>query len=150
MEFIDDSKRSRKCIFCEKPKEKDDRKNLILYRGKSCFVIMNRFPYSNGHLLIAPYRHVVNVEDLDKEESDELMELVKRCMAVLKKNSKPDGINVGMNVGKAAGAGFEHVHVHVLPRFFGDTNFMPALAEVRVIPQHLTRTFDQLKKNFRY
>lgn len=137
------------CIFCEKPKEQRDKDNLILYRGETCFIIMNKFPYNNGHLMVAPYRHLVNMEELSQEEMGELFKLVKKSVMILKKTLKPEGFNIGMNVGRVAGAGFNHFHVHVVPRWFGDTSFMPILAESKVVSQHLSETFDQLVREFK-
>jgi ATP adenylyltransferase len=137
------------CIFCEKPGEglEEDRKNLILYRGKECFVILNKYPYNNGHLLITPYRHVPDISFLNEDELLELMLLSQKLLKTMKKAMKPDGFNMGINQGKVAGAGIEaHVHLHIVPRWDGDTNFMPVVNSARVIPQHLTDTYDILKE----
>lgn len=134
------------CIFCVFPSQNDDRKNRILYRGEHAFVIMNAFPYSNGHLLVVPYCHISDLSELTDEQSLELMQLVKKSICVLKEAFRPDGINVGVNQGTAAGAGIaDHVHLHIVPRWNGDTNFMPVFADVKVIPEALETTYDKLK-----
>ena len=140
--------RQEGCIFCNKPKENRDRENFILYRGKKVFIILNIFPYNNGHIMISPYRHITNVEDLNADECAELFDLVKRSVVALKTSMKPTGFNIGMNVGKSSGAGFEHLHMQVVPRWAGDTNYMPVLAEVKVISEHLEQTYDKLLKAF--
>lgn len=137
------------CIFCDFPRQDEDRKNRILHRGSHAFVIMNAFPYSNGHLLVAPYRHLADVTDLTAEENLEIMQLVQKCCAALREVCRPDGFNVGANIGAAAGAGIaDHVHMHVVPRWVGDTNFMPVFADVKVIPEALETTYDKLKVAF--
>lgn len=137
------------CIFCVFPKEDKDRDRRILARGKSAYVIMNTFPYSNGHLLIVPYRHVGELTDLNDEESLEVMQLVQTSLKVLSEVCGPEGFNVGVNQGTAAGAGIaEHVHMHIVPRWNGDTNYMPVLADVKVIPEALETTYDKLKPIF--
>ncbi len=138
-----------KCFLCERPKEKDDEKNLIVFRGKKCFVILNRYPYNSGHLMIAPYRHILNIEELEDEESEELFYILKKTIIALKEAFRPEGFNVGTNLGEAAGAGEEHLHFHVLPRWIGDTNFMPTLADVKVLPEHLKTTYEKLSKSFK-
>ena len=138
------------CILCDKPKEKKDRANLILHRGKHGFVIMNLYPYNNGHLMVCPYEHVNNLEALSDEVLKNLMQLTKKSLSVLRKSFQPEGANVGLNLGKAAGAGIEdHLHFHVLPRWVGDTNFMTSVAEIRVIPEDLEETYKQLKPHFK-
>ena len=148
MEYILKEKKEG-CIFCEKPKENQDEKNYILYRGKFCFVILNAFPYNNGHLMIAPYDHIKNIEELKSETLIELMSLCQRSITVLKERMNPQGFNIGINMGKFAGAGIlEHVHLHIVPRWEGDTNFMPVISDTRVIPQYLSETYDLLKTGF--
>ena len=135
------------CIFCDFPKENKDEERLILYRGKSCFVIMNNYPYNPGHLMIAPYRHVASVEELNDEEALEMMKLSQKMVEVIKKAMNPDGFNLGINLGKVAGAGIEdHIHLHIVPRWNGDTNFMPVLADVKVIPEAIEDSYKKLKK----
>ena len=137
------------CIFCSKPKEHQDRKNHILFRGKHVFVMLNIYPYNNGHLLISPYLHAGSLSELNRAVLADLMETVKKSTAVLGAAVFPDGFNIGMNLGKAAGAGIEnHLHVHIVPRWAGDTNYMPVLSETRVIPEHLDATYDALLPHF--
>jgi ATP adenylyltransferase len=145
MEYILDNSRPSGCVFCIKPNEDDDRGNLILYRGKKTFVIMNRYPYNNGHLLIIPYSHVADMEDLASDEICEMTMEMQRSIGILKKAMNPNGFNVGMNLGKAAGSGIDdHIHLHIVPRWNGDTNFMPVLSDVRVMPEHLDDTYMKL------
>ncbi len=133
------------CIFCEKPKERRDEENLILYRGRTCFIIMNRFPYNNGHVMIAPYRHVKYLHELSDEELEECMDVVKMMERCLIDVMSPHGFNFGANIGKDAGAGFEHLHFHIVPRWRGDTNYMPVIGEVKVLPEHLNVTYRKLR-----
>ncbi len=133
------------CIFCKKPKENRDRENYILYRGKKNFVILNSYPYNPGHLMVAPYRHIANLEELTEEELLEHFQLVSRSIALVKKVFHPSGFNIGINLGKVAGAGIEdHVHTHIVPRWEGDTNFLPVISETRVIPEALAETYARL------
>lgn len=137
------------CVFCVFPARQNDRENRILHRGEHAFVIMNAFPYSNGHLLIAPYRHTADLAELTDEENLDMMRLVRKSIRVLREAFRPDGINVGVNQGTAAGAGIaDHVHMHIVPRWNGDTNFMPVFADVKVIPEALEVTYDKLKPIF--
>ncbi len=137
------------CIFCDFL-EQDvarDRDNLILWRGERAFLVLNKYPYNNGHLMAVPYRHVDSLESLQPEEQADLMAMTALAIRALRRAMQPDGFNVGYNIGKVAGAGVkDHVHCHIVPRWNGDTNYMPVLAEVRVIPQALSDTFDQLKQ----
>jgi ATP adenylyltransferase len=134
------------CIFCTKPAAGDDRANLIVHRGERCFVMLNLFPYTNGHLMVAPYEHVGAIGELDPETAAEMMELAKRSIAALEERYEPHGYNVGFNQGRVAGAGVEHhIHMHVVPRWGGDTNFMPVLADTRVMPQTLEQTYEALE-----
>ena len=146
MEYILDDSRGGGCIFCDYAKEEEDRKNLILSRGEKSFVIMNRYPYANGHLMITPYAHLSDVSLLSDGEMLELSSEIKRSVGILKKAMFPDGFNIGMNVGKAAGAGIDdHLHMHIVPRWNGDTNFMPVLSDTRVMPEALDETYRKLK-----
>ena len=148
MEYILSEKKNG-CIFCEKSQEQEDKKNYILFRDTLGFVMMNIFPYNNGHLMITPYRHAASLEDLSSEELTQIMILVKKSLSSLKKTIKADGYNVGMNIGSIAGAGIaDHMHIHIVPRWYGDTNFMPILAETKVLPQHLDTTFEILQPFF--
>ena len=137
------------CIFCVDSETRQDRERLILWRGSDAFVIMNKFPYSNGHLMIAPYRHSADYGALNDAEALDMHRLTVLCRDVLTRCFAPQGFNIGMNWGHVAGAGVEeHLHLHIVPRWAGDTNFMPVFADVRVIPQHLEQTRDLLKSHF--
>ena len=137
------------CILCDKPRQNSDTLNHILYRGDKNFVIMNSYPYNPGHLLIAPYRHIANLEELTNKELHEHSEIVSQSIKVLKEVFKPAGFNIGANIGKVAGAGIDdHFHTHIVPRWQGDTNFMPVISEVRVVPEALTETYEKLKGKF--
>ena len=143
------SEKDSGCFLCKAGSEKRDEENLVVFRGEHCFVIMNRYPYNNGHLLIAPYRHVGSITDLNEEESSEIMKLIKLSVEALRKEYRPDGFNVGLNLGKAAGAGLEsHLHFHVVPRWVGDTNFMPVFSDTKVIPEDLRESWRRLKSRF--
>ncbi len=145
MEYILSPKEDS-CIFCTPLQQRDDRRNLILHRGKESFIILNRYPYTNGHLMVAPYRHIGLLEELSAEEVKDLMINIQLSIRVLKGAMSPHGFNIGANVGKVAGAGVEsHVHFHIVPRWEGDTNYMPVLASTRVIPEHLQQTYDRLR-----
>jgi len=129
------------CVFCRKVAEHDDDANLIVARRELCFITMNLYPYNNGHLMVVPYRHVASIEELSAEELLDLMATVNLAVAALRNSMSPGGFNIGINLGKAAGAGIDtHVHVHVVPRWAGDTNFMPVVADVRVVPENLVDT----------
>ncbi|MHB1413886.1 MAG: HIT family protein [Chloroflexota bacterium] len=133
------------CIFCTRVRQNRDRENLILYRGERAFIILNLYPYNNGHLMVVPYTHCPNIDQLDAATLAEMMVLVKRSVEALRQAMSPDGFNIGVNIGRAAGAGVEnHVHMHVVPRWVGDTNFMPAIGETRLIPEELATTYDRL------
>jgi len=137
------------CILCDKPKEKKDKENYILYRGKKNFIMLNAYPYNPGHLLIAPYRHIAGLENLTEEERNEHFALVSHSIVVLKEVFNPAGFNMGANLGRVAGAGIDdHFHSHIVPRWQGDNNYVPVLADVRVIPQALADTYDSLAGKF--
>lgn len=143
------SDRAEGCVFCRKLAEDNDRENLILYRGSFSCVVMNLYPYNTGHLMVIPKQHTASLEELPGEVVTEVMRLVQESLKVLRKQLHPDGFNVGANVGKAAGAGIdEHVHVHIVPRWEGDTSFMPVFSETRVMPEMLSDTYDRLKISF--
>jgi ATP adenylyltransferase len=136
------------CVFCAKITAPDESEH-VLYRGRFAYVTLNRYPYNNGHLMILPYAHVASLEDLDPPTLTELMLLTNRGLAVLRKAYQPDGFNIGVNLGQAAGAGIaEHVHIHVVPRWNADTNFMPIVGETRVIPETLDQTYARLRPLF--
>ncbi len=135
------------CFLCEAPAAGDDRARLILHRSRRVYVILNSFPYNSGHLMVAPLRHVARPEDLDPDERLDLMDTLALVTRVLETALHPEGFNVGLNLGRAAGAGIEeHLHVHVVPRWVGDTNFMPVLADVKVVPEHLAATYERLRE----
>ncbi len=137
------------CVFCLFGEQRDDEANRVLCRGGRAFVVMDAFPYSNGHLLVAPYRHVAGIADLDDDELLEIMKLARKSCSALESTCRPDGFNIGFNIGTAAGAGIaDHVHLHIVPRWHGDTNFMPVLAEVKVLPEALDTTYRKLKPEF--
>ncbi|ACS33425.1 HIT family protein [Thermococcus gammatolerans] len=141
------SPKHKGCIFCDFPRENRDRERLILYRGEHSFVIMNNYPYNPGHVMIAPYRHIGRWEDLRDEELLEIMKLSQLMIRAIKKAMNPDGFNMGVNLGRVAGAGIDdHVHLHIVPRWNGDTNFMPVIADTKVIPESLQEAYDELKK----
>ena len=135
------------CLFCDLQRATDDAAMLIVHRGPLCFVALNKFPYTSGHLMIAPHAHVDELRKLDTESAAEMMSLAQHADDVLRKLYKPDGLNLGMNLGRAAGAGVAgHIHLHALPRWFGDTNFMTATSETRVLPESLEQTYERMKK----
>lgn len=151
MQFIDDLKnRKDGCIFCELALPGDDRERLVLYRGKLAFAVMNRYPYNNGHILITPYRHVATLRELDGAEQKEMMEQTGEAIEIITKAIEAEGFNCGINLGRAAGAGvLDHVHLHVVPRWVGDTNFLPVMSETRSMPEYLTATYDRLIGGFK-
>jgi ATP adenylyltransferase len=137
------------CIFCEAAMGTDDEKNLVIYRDALCFVMLNRYPYTSGHLMIAPYEHVSRLMATTESTTDEMTRLARRAEHILQEVYHPDGFNLGMNLGEAAGAGVEqHIHLHVLPRWKGDANFMSTVAKTRIIPETLEDTYTKLKLNF--
>ena len=148
-QYIRAEKKHEGCIFCDKPKEAVDDANRILFRGKHNFVMMNNYPYNPGHVMVIPYRHTANVEELESKEKLEHFEIISRCIEVLKKVYHPAGFNTGMNLGRIAGAGIDdHIHTHVVPRWQGDTNFMPVIADIRVIPEAVDATYQRMRKEF--
>jgi ATP adenylyltransferase len=148
MEYISQTK-PKGCIFCVKPAENRDKENLIIKRGENCFIILNFYPYNNGHLMIVPYRHLADLSDLTAEEKMEMMDLMGRSADILKKALKAEGINIGMNMGRTAGAGIDdHLHFHMVPRWNGDTNFMPIVGHTKVISQGLFAAYDALKPHY--
>ncbi|HMK28391.1 MAG TPA: HIT domain-containing protein [Terriglobales bacterium] len=137
------------CLFCAAPQEGDDRKPMIVHRGQACYVIVNAFPYTSGHCMIVPFAHLDRLESLPTPAAEEMMRLTQRLEGILRRAYRPDGINLGMNIGKAAGAGIAgHIHMHVLPRWVADSNFMTTVAETRVLPEDLATTFERIKAGF--
>ena len=149
MAYID-RPRTAGCLLCDLARDDDDRANLILCRGSRAYVLMNRFPYNNGHLMIVPYRHCADLDQVSADDSLEIMREAQRATRILHQAFGAEGFNVGLNLGKAAGAGIaEHLHMHVVPRWVGDTNFMPVLADTRVMPDYLEATYAKLVPFFR-
>ncbi len=150
MEYILSNKKDDQCIFCPTEDRTNDEDRLILYVGPMSMVIMNRYPYINGHLLVMPVRHVPTLDALSEEESLDLIIKVRKTINILKQEMSPDGFNVGLNLGKVAGAGVEeHMHFHIVPRWNGDTNYMTVLGDVRVIPEHIRETYKKLLPYFK-
>ena len=150
--YVSSTEKTAGCVFCDAPKEKDDAKVLIVHRGKHCFVILNAYPYTPGHVMIVPYAHLDELRRLPVEAAQEMMALSQRMESVLRELYRPDGLNLGMNMGKAAGAGIAgHIHMHVLPRWVADANFVSVIGETRVLPETLEvtwgRTREALKKD---
>ncbi len=137
------------CVFCGLIQTKEDEKALIVHRAKFCFVILNAFPYTSGHAMVVPYEHVDQLQKLSTPAAEEMMALTQRLEGVMRELYHPDGINLGMNLGKAAGAGVaSHIHMHILPRWFADVNFMTSVAETRVLPEDLQTTYKRMREKF--
>lgn len=149
MEYIENHDKEAGCVFCNAQAMEDSAENLIAFRGERAYVILNRYPYTGGHLMVIPFVHKPNLEELDSATRAEMIELASRCTTVLKNIYNPQGFNVGVNIGEAAGAGVkEHVHIHIVPRWKGDTNFMSTVGETRVLPEELESTYDRVKNEF--
>jgi ATP adenylyltransferase len=147
--YVSGSLQAVACVFCEAPKEKDDKKTLIVHRGTHCFVILNAFPYTPGHAMVVPYQHLDELRRLPTDAAQEMMALSQRMESVLRELYQPDGINLGMNIGKAAGAGIAgHIHMHVLPRWVADANFLSVVGETRVLPETLELTWERIHRAF--
>lgn len=150
MTYIQSHNRINECAFCNELSKPDGPENLIVYRGQHAFLILNRFPYTSGHLLVVPYEHYPSLEDLDPASRAEIMEIACQAVEVLKAVYRPEGFNLGINIGETAGAGIVgHVHMHVVPRWGGDTNFMSTLGETRVIPEALEETYRKIKEQWK-
>ena len=146
MRYVQGERKDEGCIFCLAAEAGDDESRLVLHRGGRCLVMLNAFPYNSGHLMVAPHRHVASIEDLDDEELLDLMTLTRRALGAVRDAYGPDGFNLGVNVGAIAGAGFaDHVHLHVVPRWAADSNFMAVTADTRVLPQSLDDSYAQLR-----
>ena len=144
MEYIL-GKKEPECIFCSYPKKNNDRNNLILYRSAYNFVMMNKYPYNNGHLMVVPYIHTSTLDGLGDEVLLDFMKVTQYSLKCLKEAFRPEGFNIGINIGAVAGAGMEeHVHLHMVPRWAGDTSFVSVLGEIRVVPEHILQTYDKL------
>lgn len=149
LRYVKDAKKSDECVFCAKPEMGDDREALIVHRGERCFVILNLFPYTNGHVMVTPFEHIGRFQDIEPAVTAEMMDLSKRAMRRMEEVYEPEGFNVGLNQGRVAGAGVEgHIHLHVVPRWAGDNNYMPVLADTRVMPQSLEESYDALEGGF--
>jgi ATP adenylyltransferase len=149
MDYILAPNKDDECIFCDKPAADDDRENLIVHRGKQAFVMMNLFPYNNGHILIAPYEHLSEFDDLAPDAQKEMLDHATRAMRIMREKMRAQGFNFGANIGEAGGAGIEpHVHLHVVPRWSGDTNFMPIIGGTKVQVQSLKETRDLLTAGY--
>ena len=150
MEYIENNAKQDGCVFCQAAMAADSKENLIVYRGALAYVILNRYPYTSGHVMVVPFEHKPNLEQLDAATRAEMMELTSRATSVLREVYNTRAFNVGMNIGEAAGAGVkEHVHVHIVPRWNGDTNFMSSLAETRVLPELLEDTWSRIRQGFK-
>ena len=149
MTYIEKTEKESGCVFCNAQAKADNAENLIAFRGTNAYVILNRFPYTSGHLMVIPFEHKPNLEELDPATRAEMIELTSRCTTVLKNIYKPQGFNVGVNIGEAAGAGVAgHVHIHIVPRWKGDTNFMSSVGGTRVLPEALEVTYERVKEEF--
>jgi ATP adenylyltransferase len=145
--YVSGTEKTTCCVFCEAAKGTDDAKAFVVYRGKSCFVILNAFPYTPGHVMIVPYAHLDELQKLPTEAANEMIALSQRMETVLRELYHPDGINLGMNIGKAAGAGIAgHIHMHVLPRWVADANFVSVVGETRILPEMLDVTWKRMRK----
>ena len=145
--YLADARKDERCVFCEALALEDDVKAQIVFRGELCFVILNRFPYTSGHVMIVPYAHVAELYDCDPKALAEMMQLAQRVQKALMGVYQPQGFNLGMNLGRCAGAGVTgHLHMHLLPRWSGDANFMSTVSETRLEPEELSQTFEKLRK----
>jgi ATP adenylyltransferase len=150
MKYIENHEKAGACIFCEALLQEDSALNLVIYRSSLSFVILNRFPYTNGHLMVVPNSHQPSIEELDQATRSEMMELVSQSMQVIRAEYHPEAFNIGANIGAAAGAGVaEHVHIHIVPRWAGDTNFMSTVGETRVLPEELDETYRRLAQHWK-
>src|SRR5690348_7054117 len=149
LRYVSKANQQTECVFCAKPGEGDDRKALIVHRGERCYVILNLYPYTSGHLMVAPFEHVGRMQDIDPETTAEMMDLAQQAIRKMDQVYSPEGFNLGVNQGRVAGAGVEgHIHLHVVPRWAGDNNYMPVVADTRVMPQSLEETYDALEGGF--
>ncbi len=147
--FTHPAEKETGCILCNAFKDNDDEKHLIVIRGETCYAILNKFPYNSGHIMVVPYRHTASFTTLTDSESLEIMSMLKKVSGVLEKISHPDGFNIGSNIGRTAGAGIDqHIHFHIVPRWNGDTNFMPILADTKMISEDMKDTWRKIRENF--
>ncbi len=151
MKYIEKTEKQEGCVFCNAQAKEDSAANLIAFRGQFSFVILNRYPYTSGHLMVIPFKHVATLEELDPATRAEMIELTSQCMTVLRKTYNPQAFNMGANIGEAAGAGVPgHFHIHIVPRWGGDTNFMSTLGETRVLPESIEDTYKRVCEGFSY
>ncbi len=147
--YVTGTHKATRCLFCELTQAGNDEKALIVHRDKHCFVILNAYPYTSGHVMVVPYQHTDQLQLLPAPAAQEMMELTRKLEGILRELYHPDGLNLGMNLGKAAGAGVEgHIHMHVLPRWVADANFMSVIGETRVVPEDLATTYERIKAKF--
>jgi len=150
IQTFSDKKHSGECLFCRMVKQNKDTHNLIIWRGKFCFAVLNKFPYNSGHLMVVPYRHTSKFAKLTDKEHNEIMSLIAKCILALEHVSKPQGFNFGANLGRVAGAGIDkHIHFHLVPRWHGDTNFMPIVADTKLISEDICKTWKSLKSELK-
>jgi len=150
MEYIETTDKGEGCVFCIAQEMRDSAENLIAYRGEHAYVILNRYPYTSGHIMVNPFEHKASFEELDSQTRAEMMELTTQCTTVLKNVYRPQGFNIGVNIGEPAGAGvIGHIHIHIVPRWAGDTNFMSTLGQTRVLPEALEDTYERIKNGFK-
>jgi ATP adenylyltransferase len=152
MEYIlsEMENKSEGCIFCDFPKKQNDADHYIVYRSSTCFIILNKFPYNNGHMMVVPYKHTGNILDLNDEEMLDLQKTINKSVQVLRNVMKPHAMNIGMNLGRTAGAGIdEHIHYHIVPRWDGDTNFMPIISGTKVVSESLQASYEKLSSEFK-
>lgn len=149
MKYIESHNKEAGCVFCNAQAQTDSAENLIAFRGKNAYVILNRYPYTSGHLMVIPFKHAPNLEELDSETRAEMMELTSRCTTILREIYRTQSFNIGVNIGEAAGAGvLGHVHIHIVPRWAGDTNFMSSVGQTRVLPEALEETYQRVRQAF--
>jgi ATP adenylyltransferase len=149
MKYIESNEKEEGCVFCNAQAKEDNADNLIAFRGERAFVILNLYPYTSGHLMVVPFAHIATLEELDSATRAEMMELTSQSMSVLRKIYRPQAFNMGANIGEAAGAGVPgHVHIHIVPRWGGDTNFMTTLGETRVLPEAIEETCKRVREGF--
>lgn len=147
--YVTRTGRPEGCVFCLKPERDSDRENFVLFRGSHCFVILNLYPYTSGHVMVVPYDHASRLDEISEEAAAEMMALTRRTAGVLERVYRPKGLNIGMNLGECAGAGIAgHLHMHILPRWPGDVNFMTTIGETRVLPEDLETTYERLLREF--
>ncbi len=147
--FVSSAHAASDCLFCELPKVQNDEKTLIVHRDKHCFVILNAYPYTTGHVMVVPYQHVDQLQRLSSEAAQEMMELTRKLEGILRELYHPEGLNLGMNLGKAAGAGIAgHIHMHVLPRWTADASFISVIGETRILPEELATTYKRIRAKF--